>query len=318
MIGKVLEVSQNNRFLSLKHGCMHISDSIHKTAIADVALDDIDGLILSGHGLWHSSNLLAKLAEQGTVVVITNNKYLPVGILIGTANNVHQGQRIIAQHDASSVVNKRIWQEIVQSKLSMQASLLYHLDNKNANNIKILIKNVKSGDPSNLEAQGAKYYWQGFMSDIYPEFRRNRNAEDGFNIALNYGYIVLRTAIAKSILATGLHTGWGIHHCHPNNTMPLADDMMEPFRPMIDAKVHALAKAGLITPASILSPLIKKSLVNAIYTDVCIMNETKPLLTYLHTFAYSLVKIYLGEGKMLAFPDIKKINWEDFEVIAEE
>jgi CRISPR-associated protein Cas1 len=190
--------------------------------------------------------------------------------------------------------------------------LLEYYKNNKANNIKVLIKNVKSGDPSNLEAQGARSYWQGW-SDSMQNFRREQTSEDSINAALNYGYIVLRTAVAKTILATGLHTGWGIHHCHPNNTMPLADDLMEPFRPMVDAKVRSLIKKEILTPTTQLNTDIKKSLVDIIYTDILILGEHKPLISYLQTLAYSLVRIYTGEGKILAFPEVKKIQWQDFE-----
>ena len=162
MIGKMLEISQNNRWLTLKRGCMCITDKETKQEIALIALDDIDGLILSGHGLWHSTNLLGELANRGVIVVISGKNYLPTGILISTGNNCWQGQRMIAQHDANIVTNKRIWQEIIQTKLAFQASLLEHYQSNKANTVKMLIKNVKSGDPSNLEGQGAKSYWQGW------------------------------------------------------------------------------------------------------------------------------------------------------------
>jgi CRISPR-associated protein Cas1 len=292
---------------------MNITDSKTKQEITNIALDDIDGLILSGHGLWHTTNLLAALANNGIVVVITDKNYLPVGVLVSTSNNSLQGQRMIAQHDANIVTNKRIWQEIIQTKLAFQASLLEHYHSNKANSVKILVKNVKSGDPSNLEGQGARNYWQGWSESI-PSFKREKTSNDMINIALNYGYTVLRTAVAKSILATGLHTGWGVNHCHPNNTMPLADDLMEPFRTMVDAKVHSLVDKQVInTETKELNPAIKKELVDIIYTDVLILDEHKPLINYLQTLAISLVKIYLGEGKILAFPELKKIQWQDFE-----
>ncbi len=315
MIGKILEIANNNRFLSLKRGCMNISDSKTKQSIADIPLDDIDGIILSGHGLWHSTNLLAKLAHLGITVVIIDSHYKPIAIVIGISNNTLQGQRIIAQHDANLSMNKRLWQEIVQTKLLFQTSLLaYHKSDK-TNQVKLLIKNVKSGDPSNLEAQGARYYWQGLMQKIYPDFKREQDSNDSINIALNYGYTILRTAVAKNILAAGLHAGWGIHHCHPNNTMPLADDLMEPFRAFVDAKVYALSKGGYLNDNDTINNIAKKSLADVIYTDILILGETKPLINYLQTLAQSLVRIYMNEGKILAFPEVKKIHWEDFEEI---
>ncbi len=332
MIGRMIEIAQNDRFLCIQRGCMHISHSKTKELIAQVALDDMDGLMISGHGIWLSANLMASLAQQGIVVVLSNNRYRPVGILLGVDNHSLQGQRMIAQHDANVSINKRLWQEIVQTKLAFQASLLYYHKSDIANSVKILIKNVKSGDPSNLEAQGAKNYWKGLIKTINPDFKRDQSANDPVNICLNYGYTVLRIAIAKHILASGLHTGWGLHHCHPNNTMPLADDLMEPFRAMVDAKVYALWQAGLLTPPNqadtsaaaqenifnTLDPRVKKSLVDVVYTDILVANENKPMLNYFQNLSASLVKVYMGEGKNLIFPDVKQIDWHDFEHIAEE
>jgi CRISP-associated protein Cas1 len=331
MSGRILEIAQNNRLLCIQRGCIEILDNESKKAIAHIALDDLDGLLVTGHGIWLSANLLARLAELGINVVFSNQRYRPVAILLGVDNNCLQGQRMIAQHDASLTLNKRLWQDIVQTKLSFQASLLQAHQQQQANQIKILIKNVKSGDPSNLEAQGAKYYWQGLMREHLPDFRREQSANDLINICLNYGYTVLRIAVAKQILASGLHTGWGIHHCHPNNTMPLADDLMEPFRVMVDAKVYALCKQGYISMNnsevdqnssaeqsvvfSTLSPEIKKALVDVIYTDILIQGEHKPFMNYLQMLSNSLVKVYMGDAKCLSFPDVKQIDWHDFEAL---
>jgi CRISP-associated protein Cas1 len=320
MLNRILEIQSNDRLLCVQRGSLSITDSKTKKNITYIPFDDLDGIIVSGYAIWQSATLLARLAELGIMLVVTNQLYRPVAILIGVDNNVLQGQRMIAQHDATLSVNKRLWQEIIQQKLNTQANLLNYYKNYMANSVKLLVKNVKSGDPSNLEAQGARYYWQGFMSDIKPEFRRDQSAADDINIALNYGYTVLRIAIAKNILAAGLHTGWGIHHCHPNNTMPLADDLMEPFRPMIDAKIHALCKANLLginnnVEAGGLSAVVRKSLVDTVYTDVCMMGENKPFMSYLQTLIISLVRVYMDEGKFLAFPEVKKIDWSDYEVI---
>lgn len=342
MIGRILEIAQNQRLLCVKRGCLEIIDYDSKKIIKDIPIEDLDGLLVTGHGIWLSANLMARLAESGIIVVISNQRYRPVAILIGVDNNCLQGQRMIAQHQANLTMNKRLWQEVVQSKLSMQAALLQNHQSQLASPIKILIKNVKSGDPQNLEAQGAKYYWQGLMREHTPEFRRNQNGEDMINICLNYGYTVLRIAVAKQILASGLHTGWGLHHCHPNNTMPLADDLMEPFRSMVDAKVYALVKAGFIKYENFLSdedfkqkinatqdvqerqkiifssfrPEIKKALVDVIYTDVLIEGEEKPFINYLQMLVISLVRIYMNEGKSLCLPDVRKIDWSDFEDIS--
>jgi CRISPR-associated protein Cas1 len=157
-----------------------------------------------------------------------------------------------------------------------------------------LAARVKSGDPENLEAQGARRYWTLLFGDA---FRRDQNA-GGTNGLLNYGYTVLRATTARAVVAAGLHPGIGLHHSNDNNAMRLVDDLMEPFRPMIDLKVWQLKRNG----ETEVSPETKRALVRTLYDDMQTDTGATPVMVCAQKLCTSLAQVYLGERDKLDLP----------------
>jgi len=153
---------------------------------------------------------------------------------------------------------------------------------------------VRSGDPDNMEAQGARRYWGLLFGDA---FRRDQDG-GGINGLLNYGYTVLRATMARAVVAAGLHPGIGLHHSHDNNSMRLVDDLMEPFRPIIDLKVWQLRRNGeeLVTPEA------KRALVRTLYDDMQTAAGATPVMVCTQKLAVSLAQVYLGEREKLDLP----------------
>lgn len=291
MIGRILDIAQDKRHLSLERGFLVVHADGQEQG--RVALDDIAAVIVSGHGITHSSNLLAALAERAFPFVLCGNNHHPVGMLWATEGNYRQSGRMDAQLTAGKPMQKRLWQQVVRSKLHMQATVLECVGAPSAPLLHLSEK-VRSGDPENIEAQGARTYWTLLFGE---EFRRNRDAP-GINALLNYGYTVLRSATARAVMSSGLHPGLGLHHCNALNAMRLVDDLMEPFRPLIDLRVHALTKSN----REILDPPNKKALADVLYHDIPSEAGVTPVMASISRLTNSLAQAYEGSGKTLELP----------------
>lgn len=186
-----------------------------------------------------------------------------------------------------------MWAAVVKCKLEQQAAALEAAGAPTAP-LQALVGKVKSGDPENIEGQGARRYW-GLL--FGPEFRRDQDG-DGINALLNYGYTILRSATARAVVAAGLHPSIGLHHSNDANAMRLVDDLMEPFRPMVDLKVWQLHQAA----ESHVTPDTKRALVRVLYDDMPTAAGVTPVMVCMQRLATSLAQVYLGERTKLDLP----------------
>jgi CRISPR-associated protein Cas1 len=261
--------------------------------VGRVPLDDIAALIANAHGLSYTNNLLVALAERGAPLVLCAANHNVVGTLWPADGHHQQAHRFDAQIACKEPLRKRLWASIVASKLNSQAAVLRGVGVPDAP-LATLAKHVRSGDPTNLEAQGARKYWTLLMG---PLFRRDREAS-GTNAMLNYGYTVLRAATARAVVAAGLHPSIGLHHSHDNNAMRLVDDLMEPFRPFVDYTVWQLQKQDQYE----LDSAAKRALVQTLYQDLHTPDGRTPLMVAIQKTATSLAQVLLGERKALELP----------------
>lgn len=292
MIGRIVEVAGDSRYLSLDRGFLVVSHRGEE--IARTPIDDVSALIGNAHGLSYSNNLLVALAERGCPFVLCGSHRRPVGVLWPVESHHRQAARMDAQLRASLPLRKRLWRQIVRSKIAMQASILELFALPSAP-VRRLITRVRAGDVSNVEAQAARVYWTLLFGR---DFRRDRSA-DGVNSLLNYGYIVLRASVARHLVAAGLHPGIPIHHANEGNAMRLVDDMMEPFRPLVDAWVRILSEGNVhdVTPGAkrVLGLLPTRTLQTK--------NGMSPVSVVIERCCVSLAQSYLGECKTLSLPD---------------
>ena len=294
MIGRIVEVADDNRHLRMHRGFMVVQDTAgERKELGQVPLDDIAAVIANAHGLSYTNNLLVALAERGAPFVLCSANHNAVGMLIPIDGNFEQAKRIEAQIAASQPTHKRLWTAVVRSKLEQQAAALEATGAPTAP-LRALAARVKSGDPENLEAQGARRYWGLLFGDT---FRRDQDG-GGLNAMLNYGYTVLRATAARSVIAAGLHTSIGLHHSNDNNAMRLVDDLMEPFRPMIDLKVWHLHRSG----EGEITPETKRALVRTLYDDMQTDVGATPVMVCIQKLATSLAQVYLGERDKLDLP----------------
>ncbi len=294
MIGRIVEVADDRRHLSLFRGFMLVrcSDGDGQE-LGRVPLDDIAAVIANAQGLSYTNNLLVALAERGAPFVLCAANHNAVGMLLPIEGNFEQAKRMEAQIAASLPMHKRLWAAVVRAKLEQQAAALEACSAPSAP-LTALAGKVRSGDPENLEAQGARRYWSLLFGD---QFRRDQDG-DGLNALLNYGYTVLRACVARSVVAAGLHPSIGLHHSHDNNAMRLVDDLMEPFRPVVDLKVWHLRRQGLLQ----VTPETKRALVQTLFDDMQTSTGASPVMVCTQRLAVSLAQVYLGERNKLDLP----------------
>lgn len=294
MLGRIVEIAEDNRYLSLSRGFMVVqSTDINRSQIAQVPIDDIAAVIANAHGLSYSNNILVALAERSVPLVICAANHTPIGMLISIDGNFQQAKRFDAQIAASLPLKKRLWADIVKAKLQQQAAALAATGAPSAP-LGALMNKVRSGDPENIEAQGARRYWSLLFGN---GFKRDQQAE-GINALLNYGYTILRACTARSVIAAGLHPTLGLHHSNQGNPMRLVDDLMEPFRPIIDIKVWQLHQKNQYA----ITTETKQSLVQTLYSDMPTVAGITPVINCIQQLATSLAHIYLGKKYKLDLP----------------
>lgn len=294
MIGRIVEVADDRRHIFVSRGFLVVQETEgERQELGQVPLDDIAAVIGNAHGLSYSNNLLVALAERGAPFVLCAANHNAVGMLWPVDGNFQQAKRFDAQLAASKSTHKRLWAQVVRSKLLQQAAALEATGAAVAP-LSSLARKVRSGDPENLEAQAARRYWGLLFGE---NFRRDRS-EGGVNGLLNYGYTVLRAATARAVIAAGLHPTLGIHHCNEGNPMRLVDDLMEPFRPLVDLLVWQLRRRG----EGEVSPDTKRALVRSLYDDVQTHAGATPAIVSMQRLAVSLAQVYLGEREKLDLP----------------
>lgn len=292
MIGRIVEVAGDGRYLSLDRGFLVVS---HKgTEAGRVPIDDVAALIGNAHGLVYSNNLLVALAERGTPFVLCGRNHCPSGLLWPVDGHHRQAARMDAQLRAGLPLRKRLWKQLVQTKICLQAAVI-GLYGGNELPLRRMAGKVRSGDPSNVEGQAARLYW-GLLFD--KTFWRDRQAP-GLNAMLNYGYTVLRALVARQVMAAGLHPGLPLHHANESNAMRLVDDLMEPFRPLVDAWVRRLADTG----SRDLDASAKRALALLGTRSLQTSRGISPVVLSVQRLATSLAQIYEAGAGKLDVPD---------------
>ncbi|MBI5662268.1 MAG: type II CRISPR-associated endonuclease Cas1 [Ignavibacterium album] len=262
-----------------------------------IPIEDIGIIILDNQQITITQGLLSSLLENNSAVVTCDNKHHPAGLFLPLESNLEQSQRFQEQIEASIPLKKQLWQQTISSKILNQALLLNKVGVK-SDNMKKWARDVKSGDPDNLEGRAAAYYWK----NLFPpelEFQRDRYGEPPNNL-LNYGYAILRAVVARSLVASGLLPTLGIHHHNKYNAFCLADDIMEPYRPFVDDMVVTLVRDG--EDFTELTSSIKKQLLTIPVIDVFIEEQKRPLMIAVQRTTASLAKCFSGDQRKIIYP----------------
>ena len=260
-----------------------------------VPIEDIGVVFLDHYRLTLTSTLLNKLLENNVAVISCDAQHLPLGMFLNLNGHSIQQEHFSNQIAVTQAKKDRLWKQTIQAKITNQA---YLLAQQGVPILKMLrwAKKLKNGDPENLEARAASYYWKNLFT-ASPSFKRERfgAAPNGL---LNYGYTILRGVVARALVGSGLLPTLGIHHHNKYNAYCLADDIMEPYRPFVDKVVLQLVTDGVgeLTKAS------KQELLKIPVLDVLMSQQKSPLMLAVQQTSASLQQCYAGKSKTLKYP----------------
>jgi CRISP-associated protein Cas1 len=292
VIKRTIEISRDAAHLTVKLDQLLIKHG--EEIIGSVPCEDIGVVLVDHPGTTYTHAALTSLAESDAALVVCGRNHLPAAVLLPLADHSQVIWRIQDQLDVSKPLRKQLWKQLVRAKIRAQAANL-PLSSPAHAKLLDMARQVRSGDPNNLEAQAARIYWAHWLPA--GAFQRNPDA-DGINGLLNYGYAVLRAALARAIVAAGLLPSLGLFHSNRSNAFCLADDLIEPLRPLVDCRVRELCLEGLAT----VTPESKAGLLRLLADPVRFAGETGPLMVNLHRMVASLVRCYQGEEKQLLIP----------------
>jgi CRISP-associated protein Cas1 len=260
-----------------------------------VPLADLAVVIVSHPQVSFTQAVLAGLARAGAILVSCDDRRLPVAMMLPLVSHHLQTERFARQAALALPARKRLWQQIVRSKIMAQAHLLEERTGQDRG-LRLMSSRVRSGDPQNLEAHAARVYWRALLGE---DFRRSPSGADA-NPLLNYGYAVLRAAVARAICAAGLHPTFSLHHHNRYDAFCLADDLMEPFRPVVDRAVAGvLDKKGQDVT---LDKESKRELLEPLLGRFNCQQESRSLFDWVSRTAFSLAAVVEGRGSKLEIP----------------
>lgn len=278
--------------LSLKNKQLVISSKDSNDYVTR-PIEDIGYVIIENQQIILTIPLMNELLSNNVCLVICDAKGMPSSMLMGLDNNDTQAEIFKFQLNATEPSRKQAWKQIIEQKIKNQASVLDKVGVEH-HNLKAYYSTVLSGDSSNREGIAARQYWTLLFGKGF------RREHEGFppNNLLNYGYAILRAATARALIGSGLLPLLGLFHRNRYNAFPLADDVMEPYRPYVDEIVFDAAEEGKLE----IDKEAKMRLLRLLVTDVKIGKVTRPLSIALTITTASLVKYYKGESKKLLLP----------------
>lgn len=272
-----------------------------------VLLKDIAVLCLHHHTIQISVHALRALAEAGASVLVTDQIHHPCAWLLPHVGNGDLVRRLRQQINLdSSHIKGQLWQAIVQARLKTQATNLRVLNRKGALRLERLAKAVQPADKTKCEGQGAKHYWAYFFDDNFK--RVKKGADDVINARLNFGYAVLRSMVARSLVMAGLNPALGLGHCNMENPFNLADDFIEPYRFVVERHV-ALGTVGEFDGAA------RKRVLEFVGQEIKLNGASYRLPTAISETIASFVRILDGRAEQLLLPQdallqrVEKDEW---------
>lgn len=246
-------------------------------------IEDVAWVVIDTPQVSLSTALISACMDAGLVLILTDRTHTPSGMILPFHRHHRQPEIASIQIAASVPLKKRLWQAMVQAKIGNQAAALTACG-RDCTPLLAMAKLVGSGDPDNTEARAARAYWPR----LFPDFIRD-DANDKRNALLNYGYAVVRSAVARALVASGLLPAFGVNHASITNAFNLADDLIEPFRPYVDRVVWNITDQGRTSKGA--TTVDERRILASILTEpTAFGRETVNLLVASELAADSLVR----------------------------
>lgn len=293
----------NPAYLSIKNKQLWVqkprSESEPEPTIYTIPVEDI-GIVIADHPqVTFTHTVITSLQENNAVILWCGQNHMPVSMSLPIYANHTYSEKVRYQIEASEPLKKQLWKQTICSKIRNQANLMRKLG-YNSLALEKMIVRVNSGDPENYEGQAAAIYWNALLKTY--EVTRGRY-DGGPNALFNYGYAILRSVIARNLVGSGCLPVMGIHHTNKYNPYCLADDIMEPYRPVVDAYIMEYLK-GREDETEELTQKDKIHLLNIPVLDITIQGKSSPLMVGAQRTTASLVKCYQGLARKILYPEL--------------
>jgi CRISPR-associated protein Cas1 len=268
-----------------------------------IAIEDLAWIVIDTPQATLSSALMAACMEDGVAIVFTDSRHTPSGLALPFHRHHRQGAVARLQAEAKESLKNRLWQTIIRRKIHNQAAVLAELGKADAATLREIARHVEPGDPENVEARAARFYWGRLFNDYIrddPDDRRNK--------LLNYGYAVVRAGVARALVAAGLIPAFGLAHEGAANAFNLADDLVEPFRPFVDRLAFKTSAAGADKDGD-LTVEDRRMMAGALLIDARSGGDSVTLLVAAETAAQSLVRAFEDEkADRLVLPELEPVR----------
>lgn len=290
----------NPAYLSVQNKQLIFKDPKEKDAPikATIPIEDIGMVVLDHPQITISHTTITELMSNNAALLVCNSSHMPQTLALPMHANDTYSQKVRYQLEASEPLKKQLWKQTVSAKIYNQSKVLHHLGMP-SKRMDRMHSQVNSGDPENYEAQAAAIYWDKLLNDH--GVTRGRY-EGGPNAIFNYGYAILRSVIARSLVASGCLPVLGIHHQNKYNPYCLADDIMEPYRPIVDLYIMRYLNDRKNIEEDGLSKDDKVHLLKIPSLDVIINGKSSPLMVGSQRTTSSLTKCYSGELRKIQYP----------------
>lgn len=285
--------------VSLRQGQLCVSGELARS----LPIEDLDTLTLEDGGITVTEQCLCRLAENGVAVLVCNGRHTPAGVLLPLAAHSRRLSRIRLQIGQPRPRVKRLWQQIVRQKIRNQGACLALSGGEDT--VSVLADTVRSGDSGNVEGVAAARYFRALFGEDF-----TRHGCDFLNGFLDYGYAILRAVIARTIAAYGLEPCLGLFHHSEQNPWNLADDLIEPFRPVVDflaSKYRDEKEDELLTKEH------REQLTALLRADVLLDGERQPVSYAVEKVVQSLLRCFDGETETLLLPELLPLAIHSYE-----
>ena len=284
--------------LSIKNQQLYIETDI----LRQIPLEDINCIIIENQTVTVSAYLLQKMADMGITVYVCDEKHLPNAVLLPMVRHSRHFKILKYQIEAGKPLQKRLWQQIVVRKIRNQALCLAYLDLDGSEELMKMCKEVQSGDRTHVEAKAAAFYFKSLYGLGF-----SRGNDHVINSALNYGYAIVRGLIARSIVCYGLEPSIGVFHHSELNNFNLADDMIEPFRPLVDLYYDVAEIDSDLTPER------KRDIFGIINYDMDVKGEKRIISNCIDMLVASYSSALQGKRSDLELPELMQLQVHSYE-----
>ncbi len=295
MLKKLLSFS-NPYHLSTKLGQLVIYNKETEEELTR-PIEDMGFVVFDHPQITFTQSVFQLMAEHNVAIVICDGKHHPASMMLHLDVHHIQAERFKYQISCTEPLRKNLWMQTVKAKIRNQAAVLQLTGNNNLALLNLANK-VNSGDPGNIEGQAARIYFK----QLYGEnFLREREGLPP-NPSLNYGYSIIRAAVARALTGSGLLPTLGIHHRNKYNSFALADDIMEPFRPFVDwlvyKQIHTIPNYHDLNKE-------RKGEFLALLNEACVYKrENSPLMVAMSYVSAGLARCFEGKAKKLEYPEL--------------